>query len=98
MSILGTLAGKLGLGLLIVALLGGGYAWITTGAYNRGHAAGSAEMAAKMAKVIAAERKTATENMDKWKAKTPGERTSELKRRCVQACDGEPLCVKACGE
>lgn len=95
-AILGTLAGKLGMAVAGLALLIGAYAWITTGAYNRGHDAGSAEMAAKMAKVIAAERKTATENMDKWKAKTPGERTSELKRRCVQACDGEPLCVKAC--
>lgn len=83
---------------VVVALgiLGGAYAWITTGAYNRGYAKGEADVTARMTKVIEAQRKVATENADKWHATPPSERINELRRRCVAACEGEAKCVAAC--
>lgn len=95
-ALLSTLAGKIGAGLLIVALLGGGYAWIAISNYNRGYAKGEADTNARMAKVIEAQRKVALENADKWKAMPPTEKINELKRRCVAACEQEPKCVAAC--
>ena len=81
-----------------IGLLVGAYAWITTGAYNRGHEAGVAETTERMKKAVAEMRKIAVGNQSEWQRKTPGEKTTELQKRCVAACQQEPKCEKACGE
>ncbi|MCW5615881.1 MAG: hypothetical protein KIT32_12240 [Rhodocyclaceae bacterium] len=87
---------KLGGALAALAAAAGLYAWITTAAFNRGYAKGEADTNARMAKVIEAQRRVATENAEKWKALPPSEKINELKRRCVAACEQEPKCIAAC--
>lgn len=47
---------------LIALLLGGAYAWVTTGAYNRGYAAAGAEMRATLDRQEAALREALRKN------------------------------------
>ena len=82
--------------LLLVVILGGGYALITTKAYNRGHAAGVTETTERMKKAIEEMRKIAVSTQSEWQRKTPGEKTLELQKRCVAACQQEPKCEAAC--
>lgn len=95
-AILGTFIGKAGAVLAVLLVLGGGYAWITTKAYNRGHAAGVTETTERMKKAIAEMQRTASQTQQEWQRKTPGEKTAELQRRCVAACQQEPKCEAAC--
>lgn len=95
-TLLGTLGGKIGTALLLVVVLGGGYALVTTKAYNRGHAAGVTETTERMKKAIEEMRKIAVSTQSEWQRKTPGEKTTELQKRCVAACQQEPQCEKAC--
>ena len=95
-TLLGTLGGKIGTALLLVVVLGGGYALVTTKAYNRGHAAGVTETTERMKKAIEEMRKIAVSTQSEWQRKTPGEKTTELQKRCVAACQQEPKCEAAC--
>lgn len=75
-ALLSTLAGKIGAGLLIAALLGGGYAWITTAAFNRGHAAAQTEMEATLQR----QEKALRDALRKNEALTDPELDCQLKR------------------
>lgn len=72
------------------------YAWITTAAYNRGYDRGVTETTERMKKAIAEMQKFAVQRRSDWDRKTPGEKTLELQKRCVAACQQEPKCEAAC--
>jgi len=95
-ALLGSLWGKAGMVLAALLVLGGGYALVTTKAYNRGHAAGVTETTERMKKAIEEMRKIAVSTQSEWQKKTPGEKTTELQKRCVAACQQEPKCEAAC--
>ena len=100
-ALLSTVAGKIGAVASVLILLGGGIAYheiAKSRAYNRGHEAGVSETTERMKKVIEEQRKIATDNSEKWRQAPSTEKGKELKRRCVAACQEEPVCVKACGE
>ena len=95
-TLFGSMIGKAGMVLAVLLVLGGGYALVTTKAYNRGHAAGVTETTERMKKAIEEMRKIAVSTQSEWQKKTPGEKTTELQKRCVAACQQVPKCEAAC--
>lgn len=76
--------------------LGSVLLWLNISSFNRGHAAGVAETTERMKKAIAEMQRTASQTQHEWQRKTPGEKTAELQKRCVAACQQELKCEATC--
>lgn len=82
---------KMALPYLITAgVVAGAYAWVTTGAYNRG----VRDRDAEAVKIIAAEKKAAIQDSENVKRLSPSQLDQEIVRRCRESGGTEAQCGK----
>lgn len=74
---------------LIIALLGGGYAVVTTKAYNRGYDKGVSDTTEQMKKAIAKQKAETVKDIERLKTLPRSELEKELEKRCREAGGGD---------
>ena len=84
-GLLGGIGGKIIGALLIVGVLGGAYAWVTTGAYNRGVAATEK----RMVEIIAKQKRAVLADAERLRALPPEALDEELRKLCRAHGGGE---------